>query len=92
MLHVAILAYAVNSGTPKSIQRHEHCHINATAGMQNYVWQVWERPASVSLSRQQMHTRANRAHDAGKPQELLHADAGSSLSGSHATDETSLEW
>ncbi len=36
-----------------------------------------------------MLTRANRADDADKPQE---ADPDSSLSGSHATDETSLEW
>jgi diadenosine tetraphosphate (Ap4A) HIT family hydrolase len=34
MLHVAVLAYAVNSGTPKGIQQHEHCHIHAIAGMQ----------------------------------------------------------
>lgn len=38
-----------------------------------------------------MHTRANRADDAGKPQEMLQATPESSLSGSHATDETSLE-
>lgn len=39
-----------------------------------------------------MRTRAHMADDAGKPQEFLQADPDSSLSGSHATDETSLEW
>ncbi len=39
-----------------------------------------------------MHTRANRADNVGKPQELLQADPEGSLSGSHATEETSLEW
>ena len=76
---------------PQSMQWHQQFHIHATAGMQ-FESGKCGRPASAYFSRQQMYTRANRADDAGKPQELLQADPESSLSGSHATDETSLEW